>query len=165
MQMNRNLNDLLIIDEQIGDFYYSNSELSLDDFMEKFNKTNYVEKALKIIHKLSRENIIELLRRSTYLTDFIDLQKYIKGYPLNKTYLKQNKDMYIEEYKKLWKTCHMISDHVHSDNEFQEYMDALKIDDVEEYLLTNMPNEQIYALASETSVWHEKLYYFSFLKK
>ena len=133
--------------------------------MNKFEKENYVSKALKIINKLSSKNVLEVLKRSRYLGDFIDLKRFLKPYKINKKYLKENKEMYIEEYKRLRNTCYLISSIVRNNNEFNEYMDVLNVDNVEEYLLHNMPNEQIYALASETGVWDEKLFYFSFLKK
>ncbi len=162
--VDKKLNDLLIIDQKIGDFFYNNEDLSENDFFDKFEKTRYIDKALKIMNKLSNKNVIELLKRNCYLKEFIDFKKFIREYPLNKTYLKQNKDMYIEEYKKLRRTCYYISDIARDNKEFEEYMDVLKVDDVEKYLLSNMPNEQIYSLASETSFWDEKLYLFSYFK-
>ncbi len=163
--MDRKLNDLLMIDQKIGDFYYENNDLDDNQFMEKFEKTNYVDKALKIISKLSGKNVLELLKRSRYLNDFIDMKKFLKPYRINKKYLKENKEMYIEEYKRLKNTCYMIGDIAIDNYDFAEYMDALDIDNIFEYLLHNMPNEQIYALANETNIWDEKLFYFSFLKK
>ena len=163
--MDKNLNDLLVIDQKIGDFYYDNVGLTDNEFMDKFEKTGYVNKALKLIKKLSSKNLLELVKRSEYLKDFIDLKRFIKPYKIHKKYLKENKEMYLDEYKRLRKTCYLIGDIVNDSNDFNDYMDALDVDSVEEYLLHNMPNEQIYALASETGVWDEKLYYFSFLKK
>ena len=43
-------------------------------------------------------------------------------------------------------------------------MKILDTDNIESYLLSHMPNEQIYELSQETDEWDEKLYYFSFLK-
>ena len=163
--MDKDLNDLLIIDQKIGDFYYENNDLTNEEFASKFDKTEYIDKALKIIQKLSGKKVLELLKRSTYLNDFIDLKKFLKPYRVNKKYLKENKDMYIEEYKRLRKTCYFISDISSSDNDFEEYMNVLDIDNIELYLLQNMPNDQIYKLSLETGAWDEKLYYFSFLKK
>ena len=163
--MDKDLNDLLIIDQEIGNFYYDNNDLNDDEFIEKFDKTDYVNKALKIIKKMSGKNVLELLKRSNYLKDFIDLKKFLKPYKINKKYLKENKDMYIEEYKKLRKTCFMISDISINNYDFNEYMDVLDVDNVELYLLKNMPNDQIYKLSLETGMWDEKLFYFSFLKK
>ena len=162
--MDKNLNAILMIDQKIGDFYYDNIDLTDNEFMDKFEKTNYISKALKIISKLSNKNVLEVLKRSRYLTDFIDLKKFLKPYKINKKYLKENKELYIEEYKRLRNTCNLISNIATSNNEFYEYMDVLNVDDIELYLLNNMPNEQIYTLASETGIWDEKLFYFSFFK-
>ena len=163
--MDKDLNDLLMIDQKIGDFYYENNDLTNEEFASKFDKTNYVNKALKIINKLSGTKVLELLKRSTYLTEFIDLKKFLKPYKINKKYLKENKDMYIEEYKKLLKTCNLISTISINTYDFNEYMEVLDVDNVELYLLKNMPNDQIYKLSLETGMWDEKLFYFSFLKK
>ncbi len=163
--MNSDLNKLLIIDQEIANFYYDNMELNDEKFIKKFNKEKYVDKIIKIIEKLSNKNILELLKRSSYIKDIIDLKKYLKNYPINKTYLKKNQDMYILEYKKLCNTCDYLSDISKNSNEFLEYMDILNIDGTTDYLLSNMPNDQIYKLASETGEWDLKLYYFSYLKK
>lgn len=162
--MDKNLNDLLIIDQEIGDFFYENEELTDNELNMKFEEKNYINKALKIISKLSSKNVIELLKRSRYLNSFIDLKKFIKKYPLNKTYLKEHQEMYLEEYHKLRKMCFYLSDIAIDYNEFLDYMKILDTDNIESYLLSHMPNEQIYELSQETDEWDEKLYYFSFLK-
>ena len=163
--MDRNLNSLLLIDQKIGDFFYENEDLSDEELNNKFESLNYINKALRILEKLSSKNVLELLKRSTYLTSFIDLKKFIKKYPLNKSYLKKNKDMYIEEYKKLRNTCFYLSSIAMDNKDFLEYMKAIDADNVEKYLLENMPNSQIYELSKDTNEWEEKLFYFSFLKK
>lgn len=163
--MNKTLNDLLIIDEEIGDFLYENESLSEFELNDKFEEENFVGKAMKLLTKLSNKNVIELLKRSQYLNSFIDLKKYIKKYPLNKSYLKKNSDMYIEEYKKLRKMCFYLGDISVDYGEFQEYMHVLDVDNIESYLLKNMPNEQIYSLSLDTSDWMQKLYYFSYFKE
>ena len=84
---------------------------------------------------------------------------------MNKKYLKTNKEEYIEEYRKLQKICFYLSDIAKDYREFHEYMQVLDADNVEDYLLKNMPNEQIYTLASETGLWEEKLYFFSYFKQ
>ena len=163
--MNKNLNDLLIIDQEIGDFLYENDGLPDIEITNKFEKKGYIDKALKLISKLSSKNIIELLKRSRYLNEFIDIKQFIKKYPLNKTYLKHNKEMYIEEYRKLENICMHFSRISLNYKEFQEYMDVLDTDGVESYLLENMPNEQIYELSRDTTDWDRKLFYFSYFKK
>ena len=163
--MDRNLNSLLLIDQKIGDFFYENEDLSDEELNNKFESLNYINKALRILEKLSSKNVLELLKRSIYLTSFIDLKKFIKKYPLNKSYLKKNKDMYIEEYKKLRNTCFYLSSIAMDNKDFLEYMKAIDADNVEKYLLENMPNSQIYELSKDTNEWEEKLFYFSFLKK
>ena len=163
--MDKDLNDLLMIDQKIGDFYFENTNLPDDEFTEKFEQTNYINKALKIIKKLSGKKVLELLKRSNYLKNFIDLKKFLKPYKINKKSLKENNSLYIEEYKKLRNTCYLISDIASSNYDFEEYMDVLDVDNIETYLLKNMPNDQIYKLSLETGAWEEKLFYFSFLKK
>ena len=162
--MDKKLNSLLMIDQEIGDFLEENNDLSDNEISTLFEEKNFVGKALKIVQKLSNRNIIELIKRSRYLNMYIDLKKYVKRYPLNKSYLKNNKEMYIEEYKKLRNMCFYLSDIAIDYNDFQEYMNVLDVDNVEAYLLKNMPNDQIYTLSMDTNDWLQKLYYFSFLK-
>ena len=162
--MNKYLEDLLMIDQEIGDFFYQNEGLEDNELNSLFEKKNYINKALKLINKLSSQNVIELLRRSRYLNNYIDIKKFIKKYPLNKTSLKKNKELYLEEYHKLRNICYYFSNIAVNFREFQEYMDVIDADGVECFLLENMSNEQIYLLSQETSDWEQKLYYFSYLK-
>lgn len=163
--MDKNLNKVLSIDQEIGDFLYDNDNLTDKEISVKFEEKRFIDRALKIIRKLSNNNIIELLKRSRYLRDFIDIKRFIKKYPINKKKLKYNKELYLEEYQKLQKTCSFLNDISIDYGEFLEYMDILDIPSVEKYLLTNMSNEQIYSLANNTNIWDEKLYFFSFFKK
>lgn len=163
--MDKNLNNLLMIDQEIGEFFYENNDLSDSELSSEFEKKDYVNRSIKLIKKLSSKNVIELIKRSRYLNSFIDLKKFVKKYPLNKKYLKTNKSEYIEEYRKLQKICFYLSDIAKDYREFHEYMQVLDADNVEDYLLKNMPNEQIYTLASETGLWEEKLYFFSYFKQ
>lgn len=163
--MDKNLNSLLIIDQKIGDFFDENESLSDKELNNKFDQMNYINQALKIINKLSNKNVIELLKRSRYLPSFIDIKKFIKKYPLNKTFLRKNKDLYLDEYKKLRNMCFYLSNISIDYNDFLEYMKILDADNIEKYLLENMPNEQIYELSKDTGLWEEKLFYFSFFKK
>lgn len=163
--MDKKLNDLLIIDQKIGDFLYENDTLSENELSIKFEESNFIDRAMKILSRLSSKNVIELLKRSRYLNNFIDLKKYIKKYPINKNFLKKNSDMYIEEYKKLRNMCLYLSDISLDYSEFQEYMTVLDVDNIELYLLKHMPNDQIYSLSKDTTDWMQKLYYFSYLKE
>ena len=163
--MNDNLNKILMIDQDIQDFIVNNEDLSDLEFEDEFYKKCYVDKAISLLKKMSSKDILEVIKRCRCLWNFIDLKKFIKKYPLNKTYLKNNKDMYIEEYRNLQKACYSLSDISNNIRDFQDYMSILGVDDIEKYLLSNMPNEQIYSLASSTTMWDEKLYFFSFFKK
>ena len=49
--------------------------------------------------------------------------------------------------------------------DFLSYLRILDVDNVVEWLLKNMPNEDLMSLANRTSDWMEKLYYFGYLKK
>ena len=163
--MNENINELLIIDQEIRDFTRDNYELSEEEFNEQFDEKKFISRAKRILNKLNSFDLIEAIKRSEYIWSYIDLGYYIKKYPINKTYLKNNKDKYLETYKNLQKFCKHISELSNDFNEFFEYAVVLDIDGVEEYLLSNMPNNQIYELSQETNDWNQKLFYFSFLKK
>lgn len=163
--MGDKLNKILMIDQDIHYFIEDNNDLNDLEFEEQFQNKNFIEQAISILSKMSSKDILEVIKRSQYLWNFIDLKKFIKKYPLNKTYLKNNKDKYIEEYKKLQNTCYYISNISNNFQDFQDYIRILEIDNVEKYLLTNMPNEQIYTLSSLTSSWNEKLYFFSYFKQ
>ena len=163
--MNDKLNKILMLDQSIQDFIDDNHELSDLEFEEKFYEKGYIERAINILKNLNSKDIIEVIKRCSCLWHFVDFRRFVKKYPLNKTFLRNNKDMYIEEYRNLQKTCYCLSDISNNAKEFQDYMSLLNVDDIEKYLLTNMPNEQIYTLANSTGMWDEKLYFFSYFKK
>ena len=163
--MNENINNLLVIDQEIRDFTRDNYELPEDEFNELFEENKYIERAKKLLNKLNSKELIEVIKRSEYIWSYLDLGYYIRKYPIDKAYLKLNHDKYIEEYKNLQKFCFHISELANDFDEFYRYANILDIDGVEEYLLSNMPNNQIYELSNETNDWNQKLFYFSFLKK
>lgn len=163
--MNKDINNLLIIDQEIRDFTRDNYELSEEEFNNLFEKKNYISKAKRILSRLNRKELVEAIKRSEYIWDYLDLGYYLKKYPIDKAYLKQNNDKYLDEYRNLQKYCMHISELTNNYKQFYQYADQIDIDGAEEYLLTNMPNEQIYELSKETSDWIQKLFYFSFFKK
>ena len=163
--MNENINSLLIIDQEIRDFTRDNYELPDNEFNELFDKKKYIPQAQSLLKKLNSKDIIEVVKRSEYLWTYLDLGHYIRKYPIDKVYLKNNNDKYIEEYKNLQNFSMHISELSNNFEEFYRYATILDIDGVEEYLLSNMPNSQIYELSNETNDWNQKLFYFSFLKK
>ena len=163
--MNDNINNLLIIDQEIRDFTRDNYLLPEEEFDSLFNKKKFVSRAKRILNKLNSKELVEAIKRSEYIWSYIDLGYYIKRYPIDKAYLKNNQDKYIVEYKNLQKFCMHVSELTNNYQEFYSYAQKLDIDRVEEYLLSNMPNEQIYELSQETDDWLQKLFYFSFLKK
>lgn len=165
MEMNDNIYKLLMIDQDIEDFIQENKELTDLEFEEKFEETNYITKAINILKRMNSKDILELIKRCRCLWNFIDLKKFIKKYPLNKTFLKNNKDLYLDEYYKLQNTCFYLRNISYDIKELDDYYNLLNVYDVEKYLLLNMPNEQIYKLACSSNNWEEKLYFFSFFKK
>lgn len=163
--MNKNVNDILLIDQEIGKFIEDSEELNDDEFDDEFEKRAYITKAISKLNKISSEGIIELIKRCEYLWDFVDVKTFIKKYPIKKKYLKMNNDMYIEEYRKLKNICYTLNYITDNKNELFECYDKLNVYDTEIYLLKNMPNDQLYCLSNDTGVWDEKLYIFSFFKK
>jgi len=163
--MDESINKLLIIDQNIRDFINDNCELSEDEFNDLFYEKGYVDKAINILNKLTKKNRIEAIKRCEYIWSFIDISKYMIKYPIDKEYLKNNKDMYIEEYKSLQDFCLRVSDYATNYKEFDLYVKKLDIDGAEDYLLKHMPNDQIYKLSCGTNDWLQKLFYFSYFKK
>ena len=163
--MNIYLNKLLIIDQNIRDFFSDNCELSEEEFNSLFEEKGYVEKAIKILNRLKRKDRIEAIKRCEYIWNFIDISKYMIKYPIDKDYLRHNKEKYIDEYKKLQDFCLRISDCANTYKEFDNYARKLDIDGVEDYLLRHMPNDQLYKLSCGTTDWLQKLFYFSYFKR
>ena len=86
-------------------------------------------------------------------------------YPIDKEYLRNNEDMYIEEYKSLQDFCTRISTYANDYKEFDNYVKKLDVEKAEDYLLKHMPNDQLYKLSCGTTDWLQKLFYFSYFKK
>ena len=149
-----------MIEQEIRDFTCDNYELSEDEFNNLFEELKFVSRVKRILKKINSKDLVEAIKISEYIWPYIDLGYYIKRYPINKAYLKNNKDKYIDKYKNLQKFYMHASELYNDYQEFYKYANILDIDKAEEYLLSNMPNEQIYQLSKETNDWIQK-----FLKK
>ena len=90
---------------------------------------------------------------------------FLKKYHVNKKAIKEDPKRCLDEYDKLNVICETISENSVNSKEFLEYMQILDMDNVQEYLLKMMPNNDLNILANRTGDWNEKLYYYSFLKK
>jgi len=163
--MNIYINKLLIIDQSIRDFINDNYELSEEEFNSNLDSCGYIDKAEKILNKLNRKDLIEAIKRCEYIWSYIDVSNYMYKYPIDKKYLKENEDQYIVEYKSLQKFCEHVSTLANNYQEFSFYAEKLDIDNVEDYLLKHMPNDQLYKLSCGTKDWLQKLFYFSYFKK
>ena len=163
--MNIYISKLLIIDQSIRDFINENYELSEEEFNDNFDSRGFIEQAERILNRLSRKDLIEAIKRCEYIWSFIDVSNYMYKYPINKKYLKENKDQYIVEYKSLQNFCEHVSTLANNYKDFDTYAKKLDIDNVEDYLLRHMPNDQLYKLSCGTTDWLQKLFYFSYFKK
>ena len=56
--MNKDINNLLIIDQEIRDFTRDNYELSEEEFNNLFEKKNYISKAKRILSRLNRKELV-----------------------------------------------------------------------------------------------------------
>lgn len=159
--MSDNYIKLLHIDNDIVNFIDEHKELKDKELDKLFEKTDYIEKAIKIIEHTSNNDILEIMINSEYLCYFIDFKVYLKEYHVNKTHLEETKE-YKEELDKLDRIGSTLFSKF--SKEFQELEAILKLNNAYETIYKLMPNEMLSELANKSTDWMEKLYYYSFFK-
>ena len=155
--MSKELYKILELDNEI-------TELFIQD--RKLNDSKIQDIVLNIkrkIIKLNNQEILYLLKNGNGIHEFMDVLDYLKKYKINKKELKEN-NSYKEELKKLNKFIEIISDSAINDEEYMYICNKCDVDNIANYLLSNMTNSDIMELSNNSDDWNYKLFLFGNLK-
>ena len=155
--MSDNLYKILEIENDLIDLYYDNKKIDTDE------EKKIISKLDRLLKKLNNMELIYLLKNGTAIHKAIDILIYFKEYKINKKEIKEN-NSYKEELTKLNRFIDSISDAVWNENEYMYICSKCKVDDVADYLLKNMSNEDIMSLSNDSSDWNYKLFLYGNLK-
>lgn len=163
--MSDNVRKLFDLEQLIIKFIDENPDFDDPTIDERFENTHYVEKCINLLKRMNNKDVLESLKRFEYVRMFVDFKVFLKKYTIDKKDIKENPNKCLTEYDKLNNICETIFNISDNQNDFLSYTKILDVDKSFEWLLKNMPNEDLMALANRSTDWTEKLYYFSYLKK
>ncbi len=161
--MTKHLEEILHLDQELSELMSEQYMFNEEEVVIKYEDLDVHNKTIDLIMKMTLQERVESLKRCHAIWSFVDIKPFLKKYPLNKAKLKKEGN-YIEEYLNLRKFCNIVVDNFEDLSEYEEVMEILKIDDVEDYLLNHMSSEQIYELAQKTEDWNLRLFYYSYIK-
>ena len=155
--MSDNLYKVIEIDNEITDRLLSGDKLTEEEIK------NVVSILEKNISKLNNKEILYLLKNGNSIHDIIDVTKYLKKYKINKKELKIE-NSYKDELRKLNNFIELINDSSIDENEYMYICSKCDVDNVANFLLSNMSNDDIMRLSNETDDWNYKLFLYGNLK-
>ena len=162
--MSDKLEKLLNIDYLISTFDINNRDLSDFELRCKFEDSGLVDKALKLLSTMNNNDVIESFKRSEFLFKYIDYSRFFKKIRLDKKRIKEE-NSYLEEYKRITDLLDILIIKCHeSICDSNQILDLLGFDNILDYLLTEMSNDDIMELATSSTDWEDKLYYYAYLK-
>ena len=125
---------------------------------------NVTFKIKELLPKLNNLEILYLLKEGDVIHEVIDVASYLKKYKINKKRLSEEKS-YKEAFKKLNLFVEMIQDASISEQEYMYMCQRCDVDNIANFLLSNMTNEEIMSLSTESDDWNYKLFLYGNLKK
>ena len=152
--MSQELNKILMYDDDIKKLLLSNNQLKIKEIVSKIEK---------ILNKLNNIEILYLLKNNYYLHDYIDVCLYLKKYKINKKEIKEN-NSYKEELINLNNFISYVSDCSINEEEYMYICNKCEVDNIANYLLSNMSNLEIMELSNESNDWNYKLFLYGNLK-
>lgn len=157
------LEQIVYIDRCLGKLI--ELDISDDEKDDILDSEDYINKLLFCLGKLSSKDIVLAIYNCENIFDFVDITRFVKKYPIDKAFLKENRDEVINEYNKLENFMSYVNKISHDNNEFKVFVDKFKVLEVEENLLKLMPNSDLYELSKKSGNWEEKLFIYSHFKK
>ncbi len=154
--MSNNLYKIEELEMDITDGYYQKG-------LDKNKIDEFILHVQNILPKLKNEELLYLLKNGNLIHKFIDILVYFKPYKINKKEIKINHS-YMNELNKLNLFIEMVQDASLNEDEYLYICSRCCVDDVANYLLSNMTNEEIMKLSSESDDWNYKLFLYGNLK-
>ena len=155
--MSDNLYKVLELENDLYELDIDNNGIGTDEEKKLISKLD------KFLNKLTNNELIYLLNNGTIIHQVLDVLMYFKKYKINKKEIKENKS-YKEELNKLNNFIENIRDSVLNEEEYMYICSKCDVDNVANFLLNNMSNEDIMSLSNESNDWNYKLFLYGNLK-
>jgi len=155
--MNNIVYKVLELENSITDLLFQGKNLNNEEIV------SLVSEISKLLLKLNNQEILYLLANCSTLHNILDVTDYLKKYKINKKRLQEEKS-YKEELKKLNNFVELIRESSLDENEYLYICKKCCIDDIADYLLNNMTNDDIMELSNESDDWNYKLFLYGNLK-
>lgn len=155
--MSENLKKIISLEDELGILLENGIQ------MTDLKCENIVLNISSLLKKVNNNDLIYLLLNGTYIHQFIDVTIYFKKYKINKKKIKEE-NLYKESFKKLNLFVESIRNASVCEEEYLFICTKCDVDNIANYLLTNMKNEDIMALSQETDDWNYKLFLFENFK-
>ena len=153
--MSDNLYKILTLENELTDVLSSNKNEEL--------LQNIIKKMNKLLSKINNTEILYLLRNGSSIHEVINIFDYLHEYKINKKQLKEENG-YKDELRKLNNYLSIINDSVLNEDEYLLVCNKCNVDNVAEYLLSKMSNNDIMELSNESDDWNYKLFLYGNLK-
>ena len=154
--MSKNLLKIIELEDELNEILEDN--LNKEDECEKI-----VSEIARLLEKLDNDELLYLMTNSDIIHRFIDITAYFKKYKINKKEIRE-KNSYQETFKKLNLFVERVRDVSICEEEYMYICQKCCVDDISNYLLSKMSNEEIMSLSFETDDWNYKLFLFGNLK-
>ena len=154
--MSDNLYDIIEYENDLYDIV-ENNKIGSDEEKE------IISKIKKILVKLNNNELIYLLNNGTIIHTVVDILLYFKKYKINKKELKEN-NSYKEELNKLNNFIENVRESTINEDEYLYICSKCDVDNIANYLLDHMSNEDIMSLSNASDDWNYKLFLYGNLK-
>lgn len=168
--INQNIKEIIELDNELKKFLdkYGSKlpyslEIKLNREWKKVSKI-YKNKADEIFGKMSNGELLIAIGMTEYIFTIVNIVDYFQKIKIDFDKIKDNPDLLINMYFRILKEDLILKEYAISDYYYEKIKAKNNIENIEKILLSNMTNEQIGFLASNSNQWLTKLYYYGFLK-
>ena len=166
------IDEIINLDKKLIEFldtYSSGKQTDLDE--KELNKQwkkhskEFIDEANRIFSSMSNKELLLSLLATEQICFVVDIFEYFSPFMIDVDYLLENSDRLIEAYYAT--ICREIELSKLAINPY--YLEKMKdinyFKQIEEFLISNMSNEQLMLLANRSRDWKEKIHLYGYLKE
>ena len=124
----------------------------------------FQSRAINILAHMNNEELMYGLLGTEWIKDIVDYFSYFKPCTTDIEYLKKHPEKAKEYYYQNLMQVKSIHDKSINEYYYKVIMDLNYFDEIEKVILSTMSNKDLLDLANSSETWHQKLYYYGFLK-
>jgi hypothetical protein len=170
--MSDELKNIIELDKELTYFLDKYSSGKENDMYEKrlneeWKKQGayFTEKADSIFKKMSNLDLLLATNLTESIYMIVDIFSYFKPFNIDIEYMINNPDNLIPYYYHILDNEIALNNLAINDYYFNKIFEKNKFEDLEQFILSKMSNEELLKLANSSNSWFTKLYYYGFLTK